>query len=130
MINAVGFAMEGYGYIGTGYDGSELQDFYQYNPSNDTWTDIPSLGGKRKDAVAFVIGTTAYVCTGIHNGSYEYDLWALQADLIGTDTYPWEKKLSLVDTYIYTDVSISQYLNRLKDYGENPSRYNTIWYYY
>ena len=44
--------------------------------------------------------------------------------------HPWEKKLSLVDTYIYTDVSIYDYLKKLKDYGENPSNYKTIWYYY
>jgi hypothetical protein len=36
-----------------------------------------------------VIGSTAYVCTGIHNGSYEYDVWALEADLIGTEEFPW-----------------------------------------
>ncbi len=44
--------------------------------------------------------------------------------------HPWEKKLSLADTYIYTDVSIYDYLKRLKSIGENTSHYNTIWYYY
>ncbi len=44
--------------------------------------------------------------------------------------HPWEKKLSLADTYIYTDVSIYDYLKRLKSSGENISHYNTIWYYY
>ena len=44
--------------------------------------------------------------------------------------HPWEKKLSLVDTYIYTDVSIYDYLGRLKASGENLSDYKTIWYYY
>ena len=44
--------------------------------------------------------------------------------------HPWEKKLSLADTYIYTDVSIYDYLKRLKSIGENISHYNTIWYYY
>ncbi len=44
--------------------------------------------------------------------------------------HPWEKKLSLVDTYIYTDVSIYDYLQRLKAVGEDLSRYRTIWYYY
>jgi hypothetical protein len=42
---------------------------------------------------------------------------------------PWEKKLSLADTYIYTDVSIYDYLKGLKSIGENISHYNTIWYY-
>jgi lysine 2,3-aminomutase len=44
--------------------------------------------------------------------------------------HPWEKKLALVDTYVYTDVSIHEYLKRLRRAGENTSHYNTIWYYY
>jgi lysine 2,3-aminomutase len=44
--------------------------------------------------------------------------------------HPWEKKLELVDTYIYTDVSIYDYLKKLKAFGERRSNYKTIWYYY
>jgi len=44
--------------------------------------------------------------------------------------HPWEKKLSLADTYIYTDVSIYNYLKKLKACGENMSNYRSIWYYY
>ena len=44
--------------------------------------------------------------------------------------HPWEKKLSLADTYIYTDVSIYKYLRRLKEDGEDISDYRSIWYYY
>ncbi|GBC63037.1 KamA family radical SAM protein [Desulfonema ishimotonii] len=44
--------------------------------------------------------------------------------------HPWEKKLALVDTYVYTDVSIYDYLRRLRAIGENTSDYRTIWYYY
>ncbi|MCF8129810.1 MAG: KamA family radical SAM protein [Deltaproteobacteria bacterium] len=44
--------------------------------------------------------------------------------------HPWEKKLQLADTYVYTDVSIYQYLQRLKAMGEDTSLYRTIWYYY
>ncbi|NOR15907.1 MAG: KamA family radical SAM protein [Candidatus Aminicenantes bacterium] len=44
--------------------------------------------------------------------------------------HPWEKKLSLKDTYVYTDVSIHSYLQKLKAAGENMSDYNSIWYYY
>lgn len=44
--------------------------------------------------------------------------------------HPWEKKLSWADTYIYIDVSIYDYLKRLKSIGENTANYNTIWYYY
>jgi lysine 2,3-aminomutase len=44
--------------------------------------------------------------------------------------HPWEKKLSLADTYLYKDVSIHEYLQRLKMDGENVGDYKTIWYYY
>lgn len=44
--------------------------------------------------------------------------------------HPWEKKLSLMDTYVYTDVSIYNYIKRLKKDGEQMKDYETIWYYY
>ena len=44
--------------------------------------------------------------------------------------HPWEKKLALADTYVYTDVSIYKYLKKLQAYGENIHDYNSIWYYY
>ncbi len=44
--------------------------------------------------------------------------------------HPWEKKLSLVDTYVYHDVPIYDYMRRLKADGEDMSAYKTIWYYY
>lgn len=44
--------------------------------------------------------------------------------------HPWEKKLALADTYVYTDVSIYGYLQRLKAIGENIADYKTIWFYY
>ena len=44
--------------------------------------------------------------------------------------HPWEKKLALVDTYIYKDVSIYEYLKRIKAVGGNTSHYKSIWYYY
>ena len=44
--------------------------------------------------------------------------------------HPWEKKLALMDTYVYTDVSIHQYLERLQSIGEDLEEYKTIWYYY
>ena len=44
--------------------------------------------------------------------------------------HPWEKKLALLDTYIYSDVPIYDYLERLKAAGEKEEDYKTIWYYY
>ena len=44
--------------------------------------------------------------------------------------HPWEKNLSLIDTYVDTDVSIYEYLQELKNRGEDLEEYKTIWYYF
>jgi len=44
--------------------------------------------------------------------------------------YPWESSVTLVDAYLYTDVSIYDYLKRLDRDGENIDEYKTIWYYF
>ena len=45
--------------------------------------------------------------------------------------YPWEKKISqTMQTYITDDVPLLDYLERLEKAGENPSDYDTIWFYY
>jgi lysine 2,3-aminomutase len=44
--------------------------------------------------------------------------------------YPWESKVTLVDDYIYTDVPILNYLEKLKNDGENLDDYRSIWYYF
>ncbi|WP_215223077.1 Kelch repeat-containing protein [Echinicola shivajiensis] len=86
--DAVGFSLMDKGYIGTGYDGSEQKDFWQYDPTTDSWKQIISMGGaKRQGAVAFVIDDIAYIGTGINNGSYEFDLWALDGN-----TLEWTEK--------------------------------------
>ena len=44
--------------------------------------------------------------------------------------HPWEKNLTLVDTYIDTDVAIYDYLSEMKKRGENMEDYKTIWFYF
>jgi len=44
--------------------------------------------------------------------------------------HPWEKNIRAVAPYIYTDVSIGDYLERIKQRGEDPDEYRSIWYYY
>jgi len=44
--------------------------------------------------------------------------------------HPWEKNMKLVDTYVHVDVSIYEYLERLRAEGEDMEQYGTIWYYY
>ena len=44
--------------------------------------------------------------------------------------HPWEKNIRAVAPYIYTDVSIRSYLEKLSEIGEDPEEYRSIWYYY
>jgi len=44
--------------------------------------------------------------------------------------YSWETKLTAVYDYLYTDVSIYDYLKRLSRDGENINDYLSIWYYF
>ncbi|NYT02493.1 MAG: KamA family radical SAM protein [Methanosarcinales archaeon] len=43
---------------------------------------------------------------------------------------PWEKNIVRVKPYIYTDVPILRFLQRLEERGEDPEEYRSIWYYY
>lgn len=44
--------------------------------------------------------------------------------------YPWESMSLRVNDYLYTDVSICDYLQRLAKDGEDPDDYKSIWYYF
>jgi len=44
--------------------------------------------------------------------------------------HPWEKGISLTDVYVEADESIYDYLQYMKQMGENPEDYKSIWYYF
>jgi lysine 2,3-aminomutase len=44
--------------------------------------------------------------------------------------FPWERKITPVDSYLYTDVPIMNFLRRLEEMGEDLRNYQTIWYYF
>ncbi len=74
--DAVGFAVGNYGYLGTGYNGTWLNDFWQFDPVNNQWRAIQnSPVSKRSGALAFVFMDQAYICTGINNGIQSTDFW-------------------------------------------------------
>ncbi len=68
--NAVGFAVNGKGYVGTGFDDdNKLSDFWEYDPTADEWIRKDDfLGGARHYAVAFALSVGdknyGYVGTG------------------------------------------------------------------
>ncbi|NLG05936.1 MAG: KamA family radical SAM protein, partial [Clostridia bacterium] len=44
--------------------------------------------------------------------------------------HPWEKNLVRRDSYVGEDIPILDYLSRLSEIGEDPSDYESIWYYF
>ncbi len=90
---AVGFSLGNLGYIGTGKGQNDnyMRDFYQYDPSSDTWTQIASMGGDgRMGAAAFTYNGKAYVTTGANNGLNLIDLW-----MYDPSTAVWTQKAKL-----------------------------------
>lgn len=70
--SASGFELNGKGYVGLGYDGTNrLKDFYQYDPSTNTWSQKADYAGTaRYGAIGFQVGDKAYIGTG-YDGNYQ-----------------------------------------------------------
>jgi N-acetylneuraminic acid mutarotase len=88
VSEAVAFVLDGKGYICTGYHNDYSKDFYAYSPETDTWEAKRPTGNvsdesyddkyttmNRRKAVAFVIGTKAYLTTGDANNYLKGDVW-------------------------------------------------------
>lgn len=57
----------------------------------------------------------------------------IMLSLLGERVYefhPWEKNIHQADTYVFKDVPILDYLERLEAVGEDVSEYSNIWYYF
>ena len=95
---AVGFSIGTKGYIGTGWfsisgQSGLLDDFWEYDPFSDTWSQKSNFGGGlRSNAVGFSIGSKGYIGTGnatsgLVNDFWEYDpsadAWIQKADFGG-----------------------------------------------
>jgi len=94
-----GFAIDGKGYIGLGFDGTNyLRDFWQYDPEINAWhrkADFPGL--PRIGAVGFALNGIGYFGTGINdqnnalNDFYEYDpvsdTWSQSTTILGEKRY-------------------------------------------
>jgi len=69
---AVGFSLNGRGYIGTGLQSVTetaavvFKDIWEYDPQADAWMQKPDFGGPaRGAAVSFTLGTRVFIGTGV-----------------------------------------------------------------
>jgi hypothetical protein len=74
---AVGFALNGLGYISTGYYGNEqLNSTFAFNPNTNAWNLVLYFGGvPRMDATAFTVKNRAFVGTGKYVNARLDDIW-------------------------------------------------------
>lgn len=93
----------------------------------EQWEESRLLPGiQRTDEAVFNVPKMGKV----HLRSGNYDLISIQRD--GSRTYkfyPWDYKDEFYGTYIYDDVPISDYLQRIKKDGQDLMQYRSIWYY-
>jgi hypothetical protein len=89
---AVGFSINGKGYIGTGNDGVNENDFWEYDTTSDSWTQKAFFGGlERMGAFGMSIGSKGYIGGGSSNYTdfWEYnpanDTWTQKANIIVYD---------------------------------------------
>jgi hypothetical protein len=73
---AVGFAIGGKGYIGTGYNASSyLNDFWEYDTLTNSWQQKADFGGgNRGYASGFSIGNRGYIGIG-RDPAFKQDFW-------------------------------------------------------
>jgi len=101
---ATGFSIGSKGYIGTGYKFSFQKDFWEYDPTANTWTQKADFGGTgRASAAGFSIGSKGYVGTG-NNGTALKDFWEYDP---ATNTWTQKADFGGVSRYGATGFSIS-----------------------
>ena len=116
--DAVGFVVDGTGYVGQGYDfdtNSFLNDFYTYNATSDSWTEISAPlnpSANLEGGVGFSLGGKGYIGLGRNgtsapvNDFWKYDptedIWTQFATYAGNgvlnvQTFVVGKKVYLIN---------------------------------
>jgi len=122
---ATGFSIGAKGYIGTGAEGGGgpyTKDFWEYDPTTNTWTRKADFGGTaRYGAVGFSIGTKGYLGTGADvNNPVKKDFWGYDPT-----TNTWTQEVDFVtDTHFAAGFSIGTY-----GYIQVPGNTNNFWQY-
>lgn len=91
--SAVVFVIGEKAYVGLGGgDNPFFGDFWQYDQTTDSWTQIADFGGTpRRQAVAFCIGDYGYAGTGLDQNGLTNDFWRYNPSTntwVPTNTFP------------------------------------------
>ncbi|NJK95049.1 MAG: galactose oxidase [Bacteroidetes bacterium] len=79
--NAVGFALNGKGYLALGSSSSLVSAVWEYNPVSDIWEQKSAFEGTTRDgAVSFVIKDRSFITTGRSGGYQLDDTWEFKPD--------------------------------------------------
>ena len=83
LSSGVAFSLDGLGYVTTGISGSITTESWSYDPSTDTWDELPEFeGSARQDASAFTFPDKAFVLMG-RSGSYYFDdVWEFRPNKV------------------------------------------------
>jgi len=94
-FGGVSFVINDNAYVGFGYNDNNdpLNDFWRYDPKNDSWITESIIGGPSnvKHAESFVIGNEAYVAFGTDGTIVNNNIWKF-------DGTSWSDLGSLIDT--------------------------------
>jgi uncharacterized repeat protein (TIGR01451 family) len=113
------------GYVGFGaYDPViAYNDFYAYDNSTDTWTQLPSLPGSgRFDGISFTLNSKFYAGCGYNYTSYLKDMWSYDPF-----TNSWTQENDFGGAARYANMSINVGNIAVAGLGRSAGYYNDLW---
>lgn len=81
LSSGAAFSLNGLGYVTTGISGYITTESWSYDPTTDTWDELPAFeGSARQNASAFTFDDKAFVLMG-RSGSYYFDdVWEFRPE--------------------------------------------------
>ena len=136
--DGVGFSIKGKGYAGSGREVGFgfTNDFFEYDPETDEWTEVASLPSvARQYCGRFSIADTAYVVCGVSSDSYLNDLWAYQPtsdEWVQKAPFPGEPRSSPIafaingNAYVGTGRNATEYFGDMWEYDPQKDKWKQI----
>lgn len=129
---AVGFSINGKGYVGTGisegtdpYERKGTKDFWEYNPQTNKWTKKADFGGSaRFEAVGFTIGNRGYIGTGTDKNGDTKDFWEYNPN-----NNSWLRKADVGGLARHSGIGISNFSKGYIGLGYTNTYASDFWEY-